>query len=54
MPDREVIFDVAAFAIIASIAAHGLTDTLGARWLASRVGSGREDEGGHLGPAGLD
>ncbi len=53
VPDGEEIFDVAAFAIIASIAAHGLTDTLGARWMARRVGL-EEREGGHLGPAGLD
>jgi sodium/hydrogen antiporter len=33
-----LIFDVAAIAIICSIVAHGLTDTLGARWLARRVG----------------
>jgi NhaP-type Na+/H+ and K+/H+ antiporter len=34
----ELIFDVAAIAIICSIVAHGLTDTVGARWLARRVG----------------
>jgi NhaP-type Na+/H+ or K+/H+ antiporter len=34
----ELIFDVAAIAIIASIAAHGLTDTVGARWMARRTG----------------
>jgi sodium/hydrogen antiporter len=34
----ELIFDVAAIAIIASIVAHGLTDTVGARWMACRVG----------------
>jgi sodium/hydrogen antiporter len=33
----ELLFDVAAFTIIASIAAHGLTDTIGARWMARRV-----------------
>jgi NhaP-type Na+/H+ or K+/H+ antiporter len=33
-----LIFDVASIAIIASIAAHGLTDTVGARWMARRVG----------------
>jgi sodium/hydrogen antiporter len=54
VPDREVTFDIAAFAIIASIAAHGLTDTVGARWMARRVGLSGEDGGGHLGPAGLD
>jgi NhaP-type Na+/H+ or K+/H+ antiporter len=33
-----LIFDVASITIIASITAHGLTDTVGARWLARRVG----------------
>jgi sodium/hydrogen antiporter len=35
---KDLIFDVAAVAIITSIVAHGLTDTVGARWLARRVG----------------
>lgn len=34
----ELIFDIAAIAIIASIVAHGLTDTVGAQWLVRRVG----------------
>src|SRR5689334_17259425 len=34
--DATTIFDIAAIAIIASIVAHGLTDTVGARWLADR------------------
>ena len=34
----ELIFDIAAIAIICSIVAHGLTDTIGARWMARRVG----------------
>lgn len=33
-----LIFDVAAIAIICSIVAHGLTDTVGAQWLARRAG----------------
>ena len=41
--EGELIFDVAAITIIASIAAHGLTDTVGARWLARRVGLDRPD-----------
>lgn len=49
----NLIFDVASIAIIVSIVAHGLTDTLGARWLAERTGR-RPSDGGHLGPAGLD
>ncbi len=31
------IFDVAAFVIVASIVAHGLTDTVGARWIERRM-----------------
>jgi NhaP-type Na+/H+ or K+/H+ antiporter len=31
--EGELIFDIAAITIISSIVAHGLTDTLGARWL---------------------
>jgi sodium/hydrogen antiporter len=38
VPNGELIFDIAAVAIIASIVAHGLTDTVGAKWLARRVG----------------
>lgn len=37
-PDRTIVFDVAGFVILASIMAHGLTDTVGARWLESRLG----------------
>lgn len=33
----ELIFDVAAIAVIASIVAHGLTETLGARWIRRRT-----------------
>lgn len=36
--EGELIFDVAAITIIASIVAHGLTDTVGAKWMARRVG----------------
>jgi len=36
--NNGLIFDTAAIVIIASIVAHGLTDTIGARWLARRVG----------------
>ncbi|HWA55428.1 MAG TPA: cation:proton antiporter [Solirubrobacterales bacterium] len=39
--DSNLIFDIAAITIIASIAAHGLTDTVGAQWLARRVGLDR-------------
>ena len=36
--DRTLIFDIAAFVILASILAHGLTDTVGARWIERRLG----------------
>jgi NhaP-type Na+/H+ or K+/H+ antiporter len=36
--DANLIFDVAAITIISSIVAHGLTDTIGAQWLARRMG----------------
>ena len=35
----ELIFDIAAITVIASIVAHGLTDTLGARWIKRRTES---------------
>ena len=35
---RSLVFDVAAFVILASILAHGLTDTVGARWIEKRMG----------------
>jgi NhaP-type Na+/H+ or K+/H+ antiporter len=36
--NASLIFDIASIAIIASIVAHGLTDTVGAKWMAKRVG----------------
>ena len=33
----SLIFDIAAFTIIASICAHGLTDTIGAGWVKRRM-----------------
>ena len=44
-----LIFDIASIAIIASIGAHGLTDTVGAKWMARRVGL---DKAGREGAAG--
>ena len=35
--EAEVIFEAAAFVILASILVHGLTDTVGARWIERRV-----------------
>jgi NhaP-type Na+/H+ and K+/H+ antiporter len=37
VPSGPLIFDVASFVILASIIAHGLTDTVGARWIARRM-----------------
>jgi len=39
--EAGLIFDIASIAIIASIIAHGLTDTVGAKWMARRVGLDR-------------
>lgn len=36
---RNAIFEIASFVILASIVAHGLTDTVGARWVERRVRS---------------
>jgi sodium/hydrogen antiporter len=37
--DRSLLFPIAAFAILTSITAHGLTDTVGARWVGRRMRS---------------
>jgi NhaP-type Na+/H+ or K+/H+ antiporter len=42
--ERSLIFDVAAFTILASITAHGLTDTLGARWINRRMKAASDSE----------
>jgi len=36
----SLVFDVASFVILTSIVVHGLTDTVGARWIARRMGEG--------------
>jgi len=43
-PDRTLVFDVASFVILASILAHGLTDTVGARWIERRLGGAHSAE----------
>lgn len=45
--DRSLVFDVASFVVLASIMAHGLTDTLGARWIEAhlRDSPGAEEDG---------
>ncbi len=35
-PDRTLVFEIASFTVLASILAHGMTDTLGARWIGIR------------------
>ena len=42
--DRTIVFEVAAFTVLASILLHGLTDTLGADWIAKRVRPRRRRE----------
>jgi NhaP-type Na+/H+ or K+/H+ antiporter len=37
--DAGLIFEIAAFVILVSIVVHGLTDTVGARWIERRVSS---------------
>jgi NhaP-type Na+/H+ or K+/H+ antiporter len=37
--NASLVFDVASFVILASIVAHGLTDTVGARWIDRRMSS---------------
>ena len=37
LANGTLVFDVAAFVILASIVAHGLTDTVGARWIERRM-----------------
>ncbi len=36
----SLVFDIAAFAILASILTHGLTDTIGAHWIERRMRAG--------------
>jgi NhaP-type Na+/H+ or K+/H+ antiporter len=36
-PHAELVFEIASFAILTSIVAHGLTDTVGARWIEQRT-----------------
>jgi sodium/hydrogen antiporter len=36
-PEHQLVFEAASFVIIASIIAHGLTDTVGTRWIERRA-----------------
>ena len=49
IPHNELVFGAAAFVILISILAHGLTDTVGSAWIARRV---PEDPGPDWGPPG--
>jgi NhaP-type Na+/H+ or K+/H+ antiporter len=37
-PHETLVFEIASFVIVSSIIAHGLTDTVGARWIERRLG----------------
>ncbi len=41
--DRTIVFEIAAFTVLASILLHGFTDTIGADWMARRVRPADED-----------
>jgi NhaP-type Na+/H+ or K+/H+ antiporter len=43
-PERSEVFDIAAFVILASIVAHGLTDTVGASWIERRMRAAADEE----------
>jgi sodium/hydrogen antiporter len=43
-PHRSLVFDLASFTILASILAHGLTDTLGASWIEARIRRSEEPQ----------
>jgi sodium/hydrogen antiporter len=42
--DRTLVFDIASFTVLASILAHGLTDTLGAAWIERRLRNSAEPD----------
>ena len=44
--NRQLVFEVSSFTVLASIFAHGLTDTLGAAWIERRL-EGREQAPGY-------
>ncbi len=44
--NSSLVFDVAAFVILASILAHGLTDTVGASWIEQRMRAREEKPSG--------
>lgn len=50
-PHRSLVFDIASFTVLASILAHGLTDTVGARWIDRRLGKSGEADQDDVGKA---
>lgn len=36
-PDRTLVFEIASLTVLGSIVAHGLTDTVGSRWISRRM-----------------
>ena len=36
-PHATFVFEIASFVILSSIVAHGLTDTVGTRWIEARL-----------------
>jgi NhaP-type Na+/H+ or K+/H+ antiporter len=48
--ERTVIFEIGAFVILASITAHGLSDTVGASWIERRMRAAAEEDEGKPGP----
>ena len=48
--ERELIFEVAAFVILASILAHGLSDTVGTNWIERRIQADPELTEHEVGP----
>ncbi len=48
--ERELIFEVAAFVILASILAHGLSDTVGTNWIERRIQADPELTDHEIGP----
>jgi sodium/hydrogen antiporter len=45
-PHHDLVFEIASFTILSSIAAHGLTDTPGVRWLERKVPAAAEAAAG--------
>jgi sodium/hydrogen antiporter len=48
--ERSAIFEITAFVILASITAHGLTDTVGASWIERRMKLATPEDEGKPGP----